>query len=47
MSAREVEWEKRREAQDGGDICIIMADSFHCMAETKTTLQKLKNKKSF
>ena len=27
-----------REAQEGGDICIIMADSSCCMAETNTTL---------
>ena len=28
----------RREVQDGGDICILVADSHCCMAETKTTL---------
>jgi len=27
-----------REAQEGGDICIYMADSLHCTAETITTL---------
>ena len=27
-----------REAQEGGDICIIKADSCCCMAETNTTL---------
>ena len=27
-----------REAQEGGDICVLVADSHHCMAETKTTL---------
>ena len=30
------------EAQVGGDICIIMADSCYCKAETNTTLEKLK-----
>ena len=28
-----------REAQEGGDICILMADSHCCMAETNATLQ--------
>ena len=27
-----------REAQEGGDICIIMADSHCCTAETNTKL---------
>ena len=27
-----------REVQDGGDICIPMADSCCCMAETNTIL---------
>ena len=27
-----------REVQDGGDICILMADSHCCMAETNRTL---------
>ena len=27
-----------REAQDGGDIYIIVTDSYCCMAETNTTL---------
>ena len=27
-----------REVQEGGDICIYIADSFHCTAETNTTL---------
>ena len=27
-----------REVQEGGDICILMADSHCCMAETDTTL---------
>ena len=27
-----------REAQEGGDICIHIADSFCCMADTNTTL---------
>ena len=30
-----VRWE---ESQEGGDICIIMADSLGCMAEINTTL---------
>ena len=28
----------RREAQEGGEIYIIMADSRYCIAETNTTL---------
>ena len=28
-------WE---EAQEGGDICILIADSCCCIAETSTTL---------
>ena len=28
-----------REAQKGGAICILMADSHCCMAETNATLQ--------
>ena len=27
-----------REVQEGGDICILMADSHCCMAETNITL---------
>ena len=27
-----------REVQKGGDVCIPMADSHYCMAETNTTL---------
>ena len=27
-----------REAQEGGDICIHIADSLRCTAETNTTL---------
>ena len=27
-----------REAPEGGDLCILMADSHYCMAETNTTL---------
>ena len=26
---------------EGGDICVIMADSLCCMAETSTTLSRL------
>ena len=29
----------KREAEEGGDICILTADSRCCMAETNTTLQ--------
>ena len=28
-----------REVQEGGDICIHIADSLHCTEETNTTLQ--------
>ena len=28
-----------REAQEGGDVCIVKADSHCCMAETNTTLE--------
>ena len=28
----------RREAEEGGDICILIADSRCCIAETNTTL---------
>ena len=34
----EVEQQEGREAQEGSDICIIMADLCGCMAETNTTL---------
>ena len=39
-----------KEVQEEGDICILMADSRQCMAETNTTLSsnypiKLKKKK--
>ena len=34
----DVGWGQGREAQDGGDTCIIMADLRCCMAETNTTL---------
>ena len=30
----------RREAQEGEDICIHIADSYCCTAETNTTLQR-------
>ena len=36
-----VGWWKRREAQEGGDTCIIMADSSSCMAETNMVKNKL------
>ena len=29
-----------RETQEGGEICIHIADSLHCLAETNTTLEK-------
>ena len=28
----------RQEVQEGGDICIHIADSFHCLAETNIAL---------
>ena len=28
-----------REAQEGGDVCILKADSWCCTAETNTTLE--------
>ena len=28
-----------REAQEGGDVCRLMADSWWCVAETNTTLE--------
>ena len=37
-----------REVQEGGDMCILMADSHCCMAETNTTMESnylsIKNK---
>ena len=45
VMALEGGWEEEREAQEGGDICIIMAGLYCYMAETNTTLQNLKNKK--
>ena len=32
------EWREGREAQEEGDMCIIMADLHCCMIETNTTL---------
>ena len=37
MSTQKLE-HKGREPQEGGDICIIMADLHGCMAETNITL---------
>ena len=31
-------WEEGREVQERRDICIHIADSLHCTAETNTTL---------
>ena len=31
-------WEEGREAQEGGDICIIKADLHCCTSEINTTL---------
>lgn len=28
----------KREVQDREDICILIVDSFHCIAKTNTTL---------
>ena len=33
-----VGWEGARKAQEGGDICIHVADSLHCTTETNTIL---------
>ena len=33
-----MEGEGEKEVQKGGDICIHIADSLHCTAETNTTL---------
>ena len=30
--------ERGREVQEGGDICVHIADSLHCTAETNRTL---------
>ena len=35
---RGVGWGEVREVQEGGDSCIIMAESHRCRAETNTTL---------
>ena len=32
------EWDRGREVQEGGDLCLRMAASLHCTAETDTTL---------
>ena len=38
VMTQRVGWEEQREAQEGGNTCIIMAD-LHCyIAETNTTL---------
>ena len=34
-----------REAPRGGDMCVIMADSHCCTAETNTALEKIKIEK--
>ena len=47
-------WDRKdkREAQEGGDICILTADSLCCTTETNTTLYsnytpiKIKKKKN-
>ena len=33
-----IEWGVGKEVQEGGDMCILTADSCCCMAETNTTL---------
>ena len=42
---RELGWEKGREAQEAGDICIIMSDLHCCTTETRAFLvaQPVKN----
>ena len=32
-------WGWMRQAQEGGDICVHIADSYCCTTETNTTLQ--------
>ena len=31
-------WDRGREVREGGDMCVHIADSLHCTAETNTTL---------
>ena len=31
-------WDGGGDVQEGGDTCIHIADSLHCIAETNTTL---------
>ena len=33
-----VAWDGGRELQEGGDVCMHMADSLRCAADTNTTL---------
>ena len=42
-------WDGVGEAQEGGDLCMRMADSLPCIAETNTTFKAiiLKKKKSY
>ena len=37
LEGRDGSW-GRREAQEGGDICIHIAESLYCIAEANTTL---------
>ena len=37
---RNVKWCKYYGKEDEGDICILMADSCYCIAETNTTFVK-------
>ena len=38
VMTRGVGWGRKREAQEGGDICILIADSHYCMEETNMAL---------
>ena len=36
-----MDWEGGREAQEGRDICVHMADSLRCTAETNKVVKQL------
>lgn len=40
-------WDGVGEAQEGGYLCMHMADSLHCIAETNTFKAIILNKKLF
>ena len=41
ISAKCPLWGEGLEIEEGGDVCIHIADSFHCTAETNTGVKKL------